>query len=335
VSRRSGLGRGLGALIPSELVASGEDDILRELPLAAIQPNRYQPREQFDEAALVALSDSIRELGVLQPVLVRPMDGEPDKYELIAGERRWRAARKAGLSVIPAIVRPVTDTSALEQALVENLHRADLSPLEEGAAYQQLMEDFGLTQEQVAARVGKSRSTVANTLRLLQLPAAIQGLVAEGRLSAGHARALLGTPDRTLQDQLARRVVDENLSVRQVEEAVRRSLQALEPAEDVDAEAEHGAEPVRVADDAGQRPGSGSPSVFDQSAAPIRTTGGVSVEPDRELPAAGLLELEQLLADFFETNVRVSMGRGRGRITIDFADIGDLERIYGLIVEGN
>ena len=327
MSRRSGLGRGLGALIPSDLTGGGEDDSLRELPLSAIEPNRYQPREQFDEAGLVALSESIRELGVLQPVLVRPIEGEPDRYELIAGERRWRASRKAGLSSIPAIIRRVSDTSSLEQAVVENLHRVDLNPLEEGAAYQQLMEDFGLTQEQLAARVGKSRSAVANTMRLLQLPVSTQRLVAEGRLSAGHARALLGTPDRALQDQLAQRIVAENLTVRQVEELVRAAaLRAAEAVAEVDLTEPPGPPSVVAPGQGRTEPSAG--------AVRERSTGMAAPEPtERALPAAGLLELEQLLGDLFETNVRISMGRGRGRITIDFADVEDLERIYRVIVD--
>ncbi len=328
MSRRSGLGRGLGALIPSDLVGGAEGDLLRELPLSSIEPNRFQPREHFDEAALVALSDSIRELGVLQPVLVRPVEGEVERFELIAGERRWRAARKAGLSHIPAIVRPVNDTSSLEQALVENLHRSDLNPLEEGAAYQQLMEEFGFTQEQVAARVGKNRSTVANILRLLQLPTFTQRLVAEGQLSAGHARAILGTPDRTMQDQLARRVMAESLSVRQVEETVRQ-LSLVESGQITD-EDETPARREAPSEPSGPRPGAEGPDVPEAG----RWTPPRPTAIDQALPAAGFLELEQLLADLFETNVRISMGRGRGRLTIDFADIGDLERIYGLIVEG-
>lgn len=355
MSRRSGLGRGLGALIPSDLV-SEDHEAFRELPLSAIEPNRYQPREHFDEAGLVALSESIRELGVLQPVLVRPMEGDSERFELIAGERRWRAARKAGLSAIPAIVRTVTDTTSLEQALVENLHRADLNPLEEGAAYQQLMEDFGFTQEQVAARVGKSRPAVANTLRLLQLPATTQRLVAEGRLSAGHARALLGTADRTLQDELARLVIEENWSVRQLEEAVRRAALAAEQAFAPPAaappppQAPAGVElqqsptpsPVPPSSDRSSQP---VPGVSTAGAMGLSgSTGSTSSpessprpapvpQPERTLPPAGLLELEQLLTDYFDTSVRISTGRGRGKLTIDFADIADLERIYRLIVD--
>ncbi|MFN0029094.1 MAG: ParB/RepB/Spo0J family partition protein [Acidimicrobiales bacterium] len=351
MSRRSGLGRGLGALIPSDLAAVGHD-VFREVPLAAIEPNRYQPRVHFDEASIVALSESIRELGVLQPVLLREVEG--DLYELVAGERRWRAARKAGLSTIPAIVRPADDRAALEQALVENLHRADLSALEEAAAYQQLMEDFGMTQEQVAARVGKSRSAVANTLRLLQLPTSTQRLLADGRLSAGHARALLSTPDRSLQERLARQVADESWTVRQVEEAVRRSQ------EPVILEVRGPVEPATV--EPGVVPGSGSeapPFVSPEAAgASASSPGGATavIDLDRQEPAvtgsgqvasgptvpaaadigvpppAGLVEVEQLLGDYLDTTVRITSTRSRGRLTIEFADIADLERIFRLII---
>jgi ParB family chromosome partitioning protein len=219
VSRRSGLGKGLGSLIPTTERLQDSDAQLRELPISEIRANTYQPRSHFDEEALVSLSASIQAVGVLQPILVR--ETGPDSYELIAGERRWRAARRVGLQTIPAIVRAVENEASLEQALVENLHREDLGPLEEAAAYQQLVEEFGLTQEQVASRVGKSRPAVANTLRLLQLPASIQRLLADGQLSAGHARALLGSPDRAFQEKLARATVAEKLTVREVEERVR------------------------------------------------------------------------------------------------------------------
>jgi len=226
--RRSGLGKGLGALIPTDAGgAVGEADLgayFHEIPISAIEPNPNQPRTHFDEEALTELTASIREVGVLQPILVRPLEG--DRYQLIAGERRWRAARRAGLDRIPAIVREGDDVQSVEHALVENLHRQDLSPLEEAAAFQQLIEDFGLTHDDVATRVGKSRTTVTNTLRLLQLPPAIQHLLADGRLTAGHARALLGTPDRAVQDALAKRAVQEQLSVRQVEELVREAVSA-------------------------------------------------------------------------------------------------------------
>ncbi len=229
MARRSGLGKGLGSLIPAGApVDAGALDLgaYRELPVASITPNRHQPRAHFDEESLVALTASVREVGVIQPVLVRPSgDGS---FELIAGERRWRAAKRAGLSVIPALVRDADELASVEQALVENLHREDLSPLEEAGAYQQLIEDFGLTHDELATRVGRSRVAITNTLRLFQLPPGIQRLVGEGRLSAGHARALLGTPDRAFQEALAKRVVDEGLSVRAVEEAVRARQGAAE-----------------------------------------------------------------------------------------------------------
>jgi ParB family chromosome partitioning protein len=221
VGRRGGLGRGLGALIPP---SAGETaSVFQELPVSAIRPNPRQPRSSFDEEAMASLTASIREVGVLQPVLVREVD--ESVYELIAGERRWRAARRAGLQTVPALVRVAADTGTLEQALVENLQREDLNAMDEAAAYQQLIEDFQLSQEDIAARVGKSRVTISNTLRLFQLPPGIQKLVMDGRLSAGHARALLGTPDRSFQESLARRAVDEGLSVRAVEDAVRRRVQ--------------------------------------------------------------------------------------------------------------
>ena len=220
MARQGGLGKGLGALIPQGAAEhrTPAGTGYREIPIAAIQPNPYQPRDTFDEEALGALADSIREVGLLQPVLVRPAG---DGFELIAGERRWRAARRVGLQVIPALVRETDDNTALEQALVENLQRDDLNPLEEASAYQQLIEDFHLTHEQVASRMGKSRAAISNILRLLQLPPSIQRAVRERQVGMGHARAILGTPDRAFQEALARRVVKEDLSVRQVEEIVR------------------------------------------------------------------------------------------------------------------
>jgi len=217
VARQGGLGRGLGALIPTGSVTPTSGG-LTEIPIASIRPNPQQPREHFDEEALAALAESIREVGVLQPVLVREGD---DGFELIAGERRWRAARRVGLQTIPAIVRVADDASMLQQAIVENVQREQLNPLEEAAAYQQLIEDFSFTHDEVATRVGRSRVTITNTLRLLQLPPSIQRQLKEGSLRMGHARALLGTPDRAFQEQLARRAVAEDMSVRAVEEAVR------------------------------------------------------------------------------------------------------------------
>ncbi|HWJ97112.1 MAG TPA: ParB/RepB/Spo0J family partition protein [Acidimicrobiales bacterium] len=297
MARRSGLGKGLGALIPNDLTAPSDDATLRELQVSQIEPNQHQPRAQFDEEALVSLTDSIRELGVLQPILVRPSGH--DRYELIAGERRWRASKRAGLQTIPAIVRKIDETTSLEQALVENLHREDLHPMEEAAAYQQLIEEFNLSHEDVARRVGKSRSAVSNMLRLFQLPPSIQKLVADRQLSAGHARALLGTPDRSFQEALARRAVAEQLNVREVEEAVR--------ARSGEVEADDDPEP-------GTKP-----------------TPGVA---GRRLRPPGLLELEGLLSDRLDTRVKVSMGAKRGKVTIDFASLEDLERIYRAMTAG-
>ena len=195
----------------------------REIDTASIRPNPYQPRERFDEEQLNELTESIREVGILQPVLVRPVG---DEFELIAGERRWRAARRLGIGRMPALVRESDDVAALEQALVENVHRADLNALEEAAAYQQLIEDFSLTHEAVATRVGRSRTAVTNTLRLLQLPPSVQRQVRDGALSMGHARALLGTPDRALQERLAAQAVKDGWSVRAIEQAVREPAPA-------------------------------------------------------------------------------------------------------------
>jgi ParB family chromosome partitioning protein len=221
VERRSGLGKGLGALIPQDVaVGSHPRPGIREVPISQIEPNPYQPRNHFDEESLAGLTASIRELGILQPILVREIGS--DRFALIAGERRWRAAKRAGLQFIPIIVRDVSDELTLQHALVENLHRDDLNPLEEAAAYQQLIEDFNMTQDAVAHRVGKSRSAVANLLRLFQLPPQVQRLVADGQVSAGHAKALLATPDRAFQEALARRIVADGLTVRETEEAVRQ-----------------------------------------------------------------------------------------------------------------
>jgi len=289
VARRGGLGKGLGALIPPGTELDGEIGGLEEIPIAAISPNRFQPRDHFDEAALGALADSIRAVGVLQPVLVRPAG---DGYELIAGERRWRAARRVGMQTIPALVRETDDAAALEHALIENLHRDELNPLEEAAAYQQLIEDFGLTHDEVAARVGKGRATVTNSLRLMQLPPSIQRLVQERKLGMGHARALLGSPDRAFQEQLAKQIVAEDLSVRATEEAVR------------------------------EHQGTESPSGDNGSRA-----------PRSKLRPPGLLELEEMLGDYLETRVAISMGSARGKVVVEFSTLEDLERIYRLMTE--
>src|SRR5271156_5693215 len=247
MARRSGLGKGLSALIPSE--ATGEtDSLLRVVPISHIRPNAYQPRSHFDEESMAALAASIREVGLLQPVLVRQLEDETESYELIAGERRWRAARRAGLQTIPVLVQVADDVASLEQALVENLHRVDLNALEEAAAYQQLIDEFGLTHEQVATRMGKGRATVTNTLRLLQLPAGAQRALAERTISAGHARALLGTPDRALQEKMVDQIVEQGLTVRAVEELVRQGGSELRVVPDAP-------EPAEAAPTAGATPG--------------------------------------------------------------------------------
>jgi ParB family transcriptional regulator, chromosome partitioning protein len=217
--RRGGLGRGLGALIPTapeDEAATGAR--FEELPLDAIEPNPRQPREVFDADALAELVTSVREVGVLQPVVVR--ETAPGRYQLIMGERRWRACREAGVETIPAIVRETPDDALLRDALLENLHRQQLNPLEEAAAYEQLLAEFGVTHEELAGRLGRSRSHVSNTVRLLGLPPGVQRRVAAGVLSAGHARALLALEDDAARESLASRIVAEGLSVRAVEEIV-------------------------------------------------------------------------------------------------------------------
>jgi ParB family chromosome partitioning protein len=252
-----------------------------EVAVGSITPNPRQPRRTFDEEALEELAASITEVGLLQPVVVRKL-GE-GKYELVMGERRWRASQQAGLEYIPAIVRETPDTDMLRDALLENLHRQQLDPLEEAAAYQQLLDDFGATHEQLAQRVGRSRPHISNTLRLLNLPPGVQKRVAAGVLSAGHARALLSLDDPQDQERLAQRIVAEGLSVRSVEEIVslgddKTDKQARRPA----------------------------------TAKPV---------------APALRHLSDRLSDLFETRVKVQMGRDKGKITVEFATIDDLERI--------
>ena len=312
--RSSGLGKGLSSIIPTadltrESTAAGDiaSPFLAEVEVASIRPNPNQPRVHFDEQSLLELSSSIAEMGVLQPVLVRRLDS--GAYELIAGERRWRAAQRAGLATVPAIVRTADNLNSIEQALVENLHRQDLTPLEEAAAYQQLIEDFQLTHEQLSSRVGKSRSAITNTVRLLGLPPAVQHLLADGQLSAGHARALLGTPDRELQERLARQAVDHGWSVRAIEQAVRDG--GLEPQVDIQTEPDAGVSPP-------PRPGT--------------SIDGAGLTPHTRLRPPGLLELEGLLATHLETRVAVQMSAKRGKVTIDFADLEDLERIFHRMV---
>ena len=311
MARKSGLGRGLDALIPTGSTVmtprdgGGTGTGLQEISVSSIDPNPNQPRNHFDEDSLAELSASIKAIGLLQPVLVRP-SSTPDRFELIAGERRWRASKRAGLSTIPAIVRVTDDVSSVEQALVENLHRQDLTPLEEAAAYQQLLEDFSMTHEQVAAKVGKSRSAITNSLRLLTLPPTIQQYLAEGRLSAGHAKALLGTPDRALQESLARMAVEQTLTVRGLEEAVRNAV----------------------------NPGTNSTTV-------IPKPGATGVKPKTGTPGRvnlvkepGLHELEELLSEHLATPVTVTLSGKHGKMVVEFADLEDLERIYRLMTEG-
>jgi len=248
--------------------------------VGSIRPNPRQPRTVFDEEALDELVGSIREIGVLQPVVVRPVG---DGYELIMGERRWRATQAAGLATIPAIVRETDDADLLRDALLENLHRAQLNPLEEAAAYQQLLDDFGCTHEELATRIHRSRPQISNTLRLLRLPPLVQRRVAAGVLSAGHARALLGLSDGAAIERLAQRIVAEGLSVRAVEEIVALGGD--------DAPAQRKAAP---------RPG-------DHNAA--------------------LDDLAARLSDRFETRVKIALGKTRGRMTVEFASVQDLNRI--------
>jgi ParB family chromosome partitioning protein len=291
MNRPSGLGRGLGALIPSD-VSDDPDAVFQTVAVSAIHANKYQPREHFDEETLDSLTNSVRELGVLQPLLVRK-DG--NGYELIAGERRWRAAKRAGLQEVPVIVREADDTSSLEQALVENLHRQDLNSLEEAAAYQQLVDDFDFTQAKIAKRVGKSRSAVANIMRLLGLPIAVQRYVSDGRLSAGHARALLGLDDEPKQLALAERIVAEDLTVRDVERVMKGEL------------------------------------IGDGSSPNAAASTGASKSAPGTTRAPAVLELERLLSERLETSVGVSLGAKKGKIVIDYADLDDLERIYRVI----
>ena len=302
MARRPGLGKGLDALIPSGLSDSGTNRAARgaslvEIPVGDLSPNPNQPRVHFDEESLSDLSASIREIGVLQPLLVRQLaDGS---YQLIAGERRWRAAQRAGLATVPAVVKTTDDMASVEQALVENLHRQDLAPLEEAGAYQQLIDDFSLTHDDVAKRVGKSRSSITNSLRLLALPAAIQAFLADGRLSAGHAKALLGTPDRAFQEQLARRAAAEGWSVRAIEEAIR------------------------------DRGGEGATAVVK----PGKTDDGTGGGTVTKLPPAGLLELENQISEYLSTRVSVKMNSNKkGSVTIEFAGLDDLERLYYLMM---
>lgn len=326
MARRSGLGKGLSALIPTEVMGD-RTSALREVPIGNIKPNPRQPRVNFDEETMSSLAASIKELGVLQPVLVRRIGGESsDEFELIAGERRWRASRRAGLHTIPVLIQTSDDTHSLEQALVENLHRQDLNALEEAAAYQQLIEEFGFTHDQVATRVGKSRTAVTNILRLLQLPSGVQRLLAEGQISSGHARALLGTPDRGYQEVLARQVVSEGMTVRAIEDLVRAHND----------EANGVVRDMAPTDDGGVPGTNGAGQV---GPAPVPSVGRIDGQNGgtpgpRLLPPPGILELEELLSSHLNTRVKVDLSSKRGKVVVEFATLEDLERIYKLMVGG-
>ena len=275
---------------PSELVPVPGASFA-ELPVASITRNPRQPRQVFDEEELAELVHSVKEIGVLQPIVVRrsgQKDGEPE-YELIMGERRWRASREAGLERIPAIIRDTADDAMLRDALLENLHRSQLNPLEEAAAYQQLLEDFGCTHEELATRIGRSRPQISNTIRLLRLPPAVQRRLSAGVLSAGHARALLGLDDVDGMDKLAQRIVNEGMSVRATEEA------------------------VAITDNADAA-----------TPAPRRKprAGGHHAELD---------ELAGRLADRLDTRVSIALGRSKGKLSVEFASVEDLNRILDIL----
>jgi ParB family transcriptional regulator, chromosome partitioning protein len=262
----------------------------RELPVSDVHANARQPRSVFDEEALAELAHSIKAFGVLQPIVVRPDPGAPGTYELVMGERRLRAARAADLETIPAVIRHTADDAMLRDALLENLHRAQLNPLEEAAAYQQLLEEFGVTHDELATRIGRSRSQVSNTVRLMNLSLPVQRRVAAGVLSAGHARALLALTDSETQDDLAARIVAEGLSVRATEELVSLTAKGL--------------------------------------------IGATRRRPTRHFVAPAATDLAERLSDRFDTTVRVDIGRRKGKVTIEFATVDDLERIVEVMAPG-
>jgi len=298
--KRGGLGRGLGALIPqgsaipkasvnfTEIQVEPVSEIssalatLVEVPIESISPNPRQPRQVFDQEALAELTHSVREVGLLQPPVVRQIG--TNRYELIMGERRWRACQAAGLATIPVIIKQTSDDALLRDALLENLHRSQLNPLEEGAAYDQLLKDFGCTHDELATRIGRSRPQISNTIRLLKLPASVQRKVAAGVISAGHARAILGLTDVETMEQLANRIVSEGLSVRATEEIVALGVEEKK----------------------------------------LRKKNAKPVSPR-------LNEISERLSDRYETRVRVELGKRKGKMTIEFASIDDLERILTLL----
>ncbi len=289
MNRPTGLGRGLAALIPTGGAAEMQ---LIEVPLSQVVPNPRQPRATFDDAELEGLAVSIRDMGLLQPIVIRRI--ADDRYELIAGERRLRASKLAGLTRIPAVVRQTDDGDRLKEALVENIHRVALNPLEEAAAYRQLLDDFDFTQEELSEKIGKSRPAISNAMRLLTLPPTIQRKVAAGVLSAGHARALLSLKNPDTQLKVADRIVAEGMSVRSTEELVR--LQSL-----------------------GERDGSG---------------GGRGSSGSKRISSPALTELQEQLSDALATRVKISMGAKSGKVAIEFQSVHDLERIVATIARG-
>jgi ParB family transcriptional regulator, chromosome partitioning protein len=290
MSKRGGLGRGLSALIPGAPEAGEASTGLMEVPLNAVAPNPKQPRTRFDDDTIAALAASIREVGILQPLVVRRAgDG---RYELIAGERRLRAAKAAGLASVPIVLRDSEDADLLREALIENIHREDLNPIEQAEAFRALLEELGLKQEELADRVGVSRSHIANTIRLLALPLDVQQLLADDKITAGHARAVLSLGDKVAMSSLATRIAAEDLSVRQTEEVVRRFVEAPEQA----------ADKKRVA------------------------------ESITEQPDSNLAEVEEILSEQLATRVSIQMGAKRGKVVIEFGSPDDLERIVSEII---
>jgi ParB family chromosome partitioning protein len=291
MSKRGGLGRGLSALIPGAPESSDVGAGLLEVPVNAVGPNPKQPRTRFDDETLGELAASIREVGILQPIVVRRAgDGA---YELVAGERRLRAARLAGLATVPVVLRDSDDADLLREALIENIHREDLNPIELAEAFRQLLEELGLKQEDLADRVGVSRSHIANTIRLLALPLEVQQLLTDDRVSAGHARALLALGDPEAMRSLALRVAAEDLSVRQTEDIVRRFIEVPQ---------------------AERQEGEGTPT------------------PSPDGSAAGLAEIQEILSEQLATRVSIQMGSKRGKVIIEFGSPDDLERIVSEIV---
>jgi ParB family transcriptional regulator, chromosome partitioning protein len=289
MSKRGGLGRGLSALIPGAPEAGDVSTGLLEVPVNAVAPNPKQPRTHWDAEEINALAASIREVGILQPIVVRRAGAG---YELVAGERRLRAAKVAGMATIPVVLRDTEDSDLLREALIENIHRQDLGPIELAEAFRQLLEDLGLKQEELAERVGVSRSHIANTIRLLQLPDDTQLLVADDKIQAGHARALLSLGDADAQNALALRIVAEDLSVRETEELVRRYLEG--------------------------------PANKDKES-PKEKESSATKNPS-------VAEVEEILSEQLATRVQIQMTKKRGRVIIDFGSPDDLERIVSEIV---